>query len=248
LVLFKRYYFAKSNFEIKFKMKKLALILITLTTVFSCGEELQFNSPAIQGNYNGNLWKAESYAADIDFGGFLVQGTNNIETIQLITQDDTAGVYNLGGDNPNVAIIKDANGVVYSTANEPDPSFSLYPVEGQIIVESIIDTNPKTMTGTFWFYAFSADGLQTANFNEGVFHKVPIVGGLVAIDNGSSCLQATQQVNIALAAFNATDITMPNYTDACNAYKIALTDKIDACGDPDGSQQLIVDALGTCIP
>jgi len=229
-------------------MKKLALIFVTFVIVFSCGDELQFNSPAIEGNYNGNPWKASSYAADIDFGGFLVQGTNNIETIQLITQDDTSGVYNLGGDNPSVAIVKDANGVVYSTANEPDPSFTLYPIEGQIIVSSIQDTNPKTMTGTFWFYAFSSDGLQTVNFNEGVFYKVPIVGGLVAIDNGSSCLQATQQVNSALAVFTATDITMPDYTDACNAYKTALVNKIDTCGDPDGSDQLLVDSLGTCIP
>ena len=229
-------------------MKKITLILIALVTVFSCANEVQFNSPAIQGNYNGNLWRAVSYAADIDFGGFLVQGTNNIETIQLITQDDTAGVYNLGGDNPNVAIVRDANGVIFSTANDPDPSFSLYPVEGQIIVQRIYDTTPKTMTGTFWFYAFSADGMQTVNFNEGVFHKVPIVGGLVAFDNGNSCLQATQQLNIALAAFSATDTTMPDYTDACNAYKTALMNKIDTCGDPNGNQQLIIDGLGTCIP
>ena len=60
--------------------------------------------------------------------------------------------------------------------------------------------------------------LKSVNFNEGVFHKVPLAGGLVALDNGSSCLQATQQVNITLAAFNATDTTMPDYTDVCNAY------------------------------
>ncbi|WP_299339066.1 DUF6252 family protein [uncultured Psychroserpens sp.] len=229
-------------------MRKIALILLTVILVSSCGDEVEFNSPAIQGNYNGNSWVASSFAADIDFGGFLLQGSNNIETLQLVTQDDTAGVYNIGSDSPNVAIFKDANGIVYSTANEPDPSLSLYPVEGQIIIENIIDTNPKTITGTFWFYAYSEDGLQTVNFNEGVFHKVPLVGGLVAIDNGSSCLQATQQVNISQAAFNATDTSMPDYTTICNAYKTALIDKIDVCGDPDGSQQLIVDSLGTCIP
>ena len=229
-------------------MKKIALFLITLVTVFSCGEELEFNSPAIQGNYNGNPWKAVSYAADIDFGGFLIQGSNNIETIQLITQNDIAGTYILGGDNPNVAIIKDENGVIYSTANDPDEDFSLYPAEGQIIVENVYDTTPKTMTGTFWFYAFTDDGTQTVNFNEGVFYKVPIVGGLVALDNSSSCLQATQQVSITQIAYNATDTTMPDYTEACNAYKIALMDKIDICDDPDGSLQIIVDGLGTCIP
>lgn len=229
-------------------MKKIALFLITLVTVFSCGEELEFNSPAIQGNYNGNLWKATSYAADIDFGGFLIQGSNNIETLQLITQNDTAGTYILGGENSNVAIVKDENGVIYSTANDPDEDFSLYPVEGQIVIDNVYDTTPKTMSGTFWFYAFTEDGQQTVNFNEGVFYKVPIVGGLVALDNSGSCFQATLQVNIALLAFNATDTTMPDYTDACNAYKTALMDQIDVCDDPDGSLQVIVDGLGTCIP
>lgn len=229
-------------------MKKLALVLVTILLVFSCGNEVEFNSPAIQGNYDGNLWRASSYAADIDFGGFLIQGSNNVETLQLVTVDALAGVYTFGGESANVAIFKDANGLVYSTANDPDPSLSIYPVEGQVIVDNIFDTTPRTMSGTFWFYAYTADGLKTVNFNEGVFHRVPIVGGLVAIDNGSSCLQATQQANNAFSAFNATDVTMPDYTDLCNAYKTALLNQIDICGDSEGVLQGFIDSLGTCIP
>ncbi|MDG5490355.1 DUF6252 family protein [Psychroserpens sp. SPM9] len=164
-------------------MKKLTLVLVTVLLVFSCGDEVEFNTPAIQGNYDGNQWRASSFAADIDFGGFLVEGSNNVETIQLVTDEDLVGTYELGGDGPNVAIFKDANGVVYSTANDPDESLSIYPAEGQIIVERILNTSPKTMTGRFWFYAYTEDGQQTVNFNEGVFYNVPIVGGLVVISD-----------------------------------------------------------------
>ena len=229
-------------------MKRLTTLFIIALTLISCGNEVEFNSPAVQGHYNGEIWRATSYAADIDFGGFLIQGTNYSETIQLVTVDDLAGTYNFGGDSPNVAIFKDADGIVYSTANNPDLNLSLYPAEGQVIIQNINNTTPKTMTGTFWFYAYSSDGLNTVNFNEGVFYKVPLLGGLTAINNGSSCLQATQQANIAFSAFNLTDTSMTNYTELCNTYKLALINKINICGDSDGSQQAIVDGLGTCIP
>ena len=85
--------------------------------------------------------------------------------------------------NKNVAIFKDANGVVYSTANAPDPSLSVYPANGQIIVDDISNTTPKTIRGTFWFNAYTADGLNYINFNEGVFFNIPLIGGLEIITN-----------------------------------------------------------------
>jgi len=164
-------------------MKKLALVFVTVLLIFSCGDEVEFNSPALQGNYDGNLWRASSFSADIDFGGFLIQGSNNVEVLQLITEDDTAGTYTLGGDSPNVAIFKDANGVVYSTANSPDPSISIYPSDGQITIPDVINSTPNLIVGTFWFNAYTEDGLKSVNFNEGILHRVPIVGGLVVIND-----------------------------------------------------------------
>jgi hypothetical protein len=164
-------------------MKKLALLLLTVLTLLGCGDEVEFNTPAIQGNKDGNLWRAQSYAADIDFGGFLIEGRNNSGTLQLVTTADTRGTFEVGGQSRNVAIFKDFDGTVYSTANAPDPSLSLYPAGGQIIVEDIINSSPKTIEGTFWFHAYTADGLRTLNFNEGVFYRVPLLGGLVQIGN-----------------------------------------------------------------
>jgi len=228
-------------------MKKLWTVVVFATLLFGC-EDLQDNNPALQAIKHGNeIWKATYYASDIDFGGFLIEGGQNLEIIQLVTSNDAPGVYNLGGDSPNVAIFRDANGVVYSTANAPDPSISIYPTDGQIIVDDVVNTDPKTLIGTFWFHAYTADGFNYINFSEGVFYKVPLLGGLVVIDNGSVCLQATQQVAIAQNAYNGTDISMPEYTDLCNSYKNALVDQINACGDSSGALQSLVNALGDCM-
>ncbi|GAA0738632.1 DUF6252 family protein [Gaetbulibacter jejuensis] len=228
-------------------MKRLALILFTFLSVLSCGDEIEFNSPAVQGNKDGELWRAVYYSADIDFGGFIIEGGNNFETIQLITTNDTAGTYNLGDGSGNEATFTNSQGVVYSTNNEPDPSVSIYPNEGQIIVEHVDnDADPKTISGKFWFYAFTADGMNTVNFNEGHFYKVPLVGGLVTV--GSGCLEATEATANAAQTYIATDTTAPEYTDVCNAYKDALTAQIDACGDTTGALQALIDSLGDCTP
>ena len=42
---------------------------------------------------------------------------------------------------------------------------------------------------------------------------------------------------------NATD---ENYTQLCNAYATALEAQINACGDPDGELQTMIDDLGDC--
>jgi hypothetical protein len=164
-------------------MKKLSILFITLLTIYGCGDVIEFNTPAIQGNKDGNLWRANFYSSDIDFGGWLIEGRNNSGTLQLVTTADTRGIFELGAESGNIAIFKDFDGTIYSTANAPDPSLSLYPAEGQIIVEDINNTLPKTTVGTFWFNAYTADGLRTLNFNEGVFYHVPLLGGLVQFQN-----------------------------------------------------------------
>lgn len=164
-------------------MKNLFSFMFIALLLFSCNDQIEFNSPAVQGNKDGSLWRAEFYAADIDFGGFLVEGGINLERVQLVTVNDTRGTFPLGGDAPNRALFKDSQGVVYSTANNPDESLSLYPAVGEIIVEDISNTTPKTMSGTFWFYAYTSDGLNTVNFSQGVFHEIPLIGGLVEFPN-----------------------------------------------------------------
>ncbi|TXK74891.1 hypothetical protein [Mesonia sp. K4-1] len=50
----------------------------------------------------------------------------------------------------------------------------------------------------------------------------------------------------AEAATNFSDANDDNYTNLCNDYKAALEAQIDACGDPNGNIQSIIDDLGDC--
>ena len=50
-----------------------------------------------------------------------------------------------------------------------------------IIVEDIDNAEPKRVTGSFRFNAFSEDGLRSVNFIDGVFFKVSLSGGLEAL-------------------------------------------------------------------
>jgi len=167
-------------------MKKLLFAICTVVGILaltSCEEEIEFNSPALQANKDGNLWRSQVFSADVNLGGFIIEGRGNFETVQLITDDITVGVYTLGSGSSSEALFQDAEGVIYSTENDPDPSLSLYPAEGEINIEFVDNNaNPKTISGTFWFYAYSDDGQKTVNFNEGNFYKVPLTGVLSNIE------------------------------------------------------------------
>ena len=64
-------------------MKRLAILFITILTFVSCGDEVQFNSPTLQGTLNYQLWRAEFFNASIDRNGFLtIKGGNNIESLE----------------------------------------------------------------------------------------------------------------------------------------------------------------------
>ncbi|HLT52663.1 MAG TPA: DUF6252 family protein [Flavobacteriaceae bacterium] len=232
-------------------MKRLALLTIMMLSVFvftNCAEELEFNTPSIQGQKDGRFWRANYQSADIDFGGFLIEGGDNYEKLQLITATDTRGTFQLGGTSQSMAIFTDADGTVYSTANAPHPSVSVYPADGEIIVEDITNANPKEVIGTFWFNAYTADGMKTVNFNKGVFYKVSLVGGLTAGTNEGDCMAAQQTTALAAQAYAGITTSDPNYTSFCNAFKDALNAQISACGDTGGALQATLDSLGDCTP
>jgi len=163
-------------------MKKVFVVILTVFSLLSCSDDIRFNSPAMQAYKQNELWRSSFFAADIDNGGFVIEGRNSGEIVQLITTSDTRGTFNLGLDSNNIAIFVDVDGTMYSTKNAPDPSIGSYPTSGEIIVQDIDSDDPKNVYGTFWFYAYSSDGLKVINFNKGVFYKVPLVGGLLQLN------------------------------------------------------------------
>ncbi|WP_422104283.1 hypothetical protein [Winogradskyella sp.] len=70
----------------------------------------------------------------------------------------------------------------------------------------------------------------------------PYEGEIITEDN--TCQSAiASTIGAALDFGTATD---DNYSILCEVYKGALQRQIDACGDEDGSLQMIIDQLGTC--
>lgn len=231
-------------------MKKFLVYIFGALTLFGCEEHIEFNNPAMQANKNGVFWRAITFRADIDRGGLVIEGSAYGEKVYLIATRDNRGTYQLGGENQNEAIFIDAEGVRFSTLNTPDPSVQVYPSDGEFIINRYDrrDDNVNLATGTFWFNAFTEDGLESVNFNRGIFFRVPIIGGIPLVGGGTSCDDAQQNVRDTRDAYNATNESMPEYTAICNAYKAALFVQLNACDDDVIAIQGFIDALGDCIP
>ncbi len=224
-------------------MKKEILLLLIIASFFSCSNNVEFNNPALQGKKDGEIWKATSYRAHVDADGKLtITGTSNdSDNLTLRVTSTELATYELGNTTPE-ATYNDGANTLYSTNNSPDPSVSLYEPDGQIEIYEYDSAN-KFVSGRYNFNAYNVSGLKTVNFNQGDFYRVPITGEAIA----SSCETATQLATNAQTVYNSTAATDPNYSSACNSYKDALTNKINACGDTDGSIQTLIDNLGDCI-
>jgi hypothetical protein len=67
-------------------------------------------------------------------------------------------------------------------------------------------------------------------------------------DNNTTQPNCDEIIAQTLAAQNAfNNATAANHTELCNAYKAALQNQINSCGDPSGDLQDIIDDLGDCI-
>lgn len=233
-------------------MKKRILLSLVFLTILSCGDEVQFNTPAFQGDRENELWRAKAFSASIEANGFLtITGTNNIETVNLRVPSVTVATFTVGDVDTIEAEYTDGFGTTYSTNNRPDPSVSIYPELGEIIIEEIDIVN-RTFTGTYRFLAFDASGLNSVGYTNGIFFKVPLVSGEIPA-NPILCDDVETASNTALMAYEATFdssiefVSSTEFESACNASVAALNTQRDYCGDVDGSIQDIIDTLGNCI-
>jgi hypothetical protein len=231
--------------------KKLILLSLIFLTAFSCGDEVQFNTPAFQGDRENELWRAKAFSASIDAFGFLtITGLNNSETVKLIVPSVIESAFVVGDIDIVEAQYSDGFGATYSTTNKPDESVSIYPELGEIIIEEI-DVVNRTFTGTYRFLAFDASGLNSVGFTNGIFYKVPLISGEFPT-NPITCIDVEIVSDVALLAFENTfssDLEFVNsaaYLAACSAYSEALINQRVYCGDTDGALQDIIDSLADC--
>lgn len=141
----------------------IALFLMSLLT-FSCSNEIEYRTTAVQGTKNYVPWFADIFQAALtDNGGVKIIGVKNNESIVLSISDISEGTYTLGSSALSSAIFEDINFQAYSTLNNGD---------GEIVIQDYDEVN-LTITGTFKFNSFSANG-ELVNFIHGVFYEVPI--------------------------------------------------------------------------
>ncbi len=233
-------------------MKRITILFLTAIMFWSCGDEIEFNTPAFQGDRENELWRAVAFSASIDENGFLtITGTNNFETVNLTVPTVAVGTYIVGDVNSIEAQYIDSSGTTFTTNNRPDPSVSIYPELGEIIIEDIDAVNGH-FTGTFRFLAFDTSGFNSIGYTNGIFYQVPLISGAIPGDP-ITCQDVTDAADTAQTAFDAASSTggtgffdSATYETACAAYVDALINKRNYCGDLDGSIQALIDGLGDC--
>lgn len=222
-------------------MKKIVILLLTVVSFFSCSNNVEFNNPAMQAKKDGDVWKAETYRANIDNNGRLrITGSFGYDNLTLLVTSTNLATYELG-NTISEAVYNDGKGLLFSTNNIPNPDVSVYEPDGKVEIYEY-DRDNNYVSGRFNFNAYDITGFKTLNFNQGDFYRVPVTGEPI----NNTCNDATVQVNSAETVYTNTGITDPNYTASCTSYKNALLVQIEACGDPSGSLLITVNNLGDC--
>ena len=233
------------------KMKKLLLLFFVFLTLYGCGDDVQFNTPAFQADRGNMLWRAVGFSASISSEGFLtITGKTDSEQIDITIPSVIQSTFIIENINVIEARFTDEFGTVFSTNNLPDESLLVNNELGEIVVDDIDFVN-NTFTGTFRFLAFDETGLNPVGFTNGIFFKVPLVSGEIPT-NPRMCEDTELETEEALIAYEATfspELDFVNgdaFESACNAYRDALNNQRAFCGDTDGVLLSIIEELGDC--
>ena len=81
-------------------MKKIALFLITSIFLFSCEQEIQINSPALQAERNNEFWRSKQTSVAVNPSGQLeISALSGYETIVMKVAQNSVGTYTFGTTN-----------------------------------------------------------------------------------------------------------------------------------------------------
>ncbi|SHG97135.1 DUF6252 family protein [Winogradskyella jejuensis] len=221
-------------------MNKNIFLILIIALFYGCAEEIEFSNPAVQGNFEGQAWRATVHTASTKDGGLIVRAQRGSEILLLFTTRTDVGQYPLGNNNQSEARFRGADLITYSTLNAPDSSVQVFPSDGLIEITEL-NSVTNTVTGEFRFNAFTVDGLNSVNFIDGVFFQVPIRENILETTGGSTCDLASAAINdlqTEIMAFEpAPDV------DLCLQYQQALEVQVSSCVDVDGSLQMMLDNI-----
>ena len=153
-------------------MKNFLTSLLVLF-VIGCQEHLESNTPAFQGQKNGEfLWKSTTSTAIIDAEGALtLTGSDGFGKMTLKVPSVDLGTFVLGVDATALAIYTE-DGDMFSTNNSGNASL-VYVSDGAISIDEY-DVDARTITASYYFNAYTVNGERGLNFSEGVIYKLPV--------------------------------------------------------------------------
>ena len=157
-------------------MKKILMYLLTLLTFFGCQDNIQSNLPALQGLKNGDFtWRSSASTVVVGADATLkFTGTDGYGTLTLELPTTAVGTFPLG-ENTTALVTYSEDEFTYSTKNSGNDSI-VYVSDGSIMIDEL-NTITGTITGTFYFNAYTANGERVMNFSEGVIYKLPVTEG-----------------------------------------------------------------------
>ncbi len=219
-------------------MKQIITFLLLVLVLTSCEENVQDNTPALQGTIDDTFFRANDARGTLnEDGSFLIQGINGVETITFSFSQSQSSKFGFGGDRPHFASFEDKDGNIYTTRPEGSGSF-------QFINRC---TDCGFVSGEFNFMAVRA-GIDTIFVDQGVVFKVPFTvpgeedetnsGSFVtdidgvtfnpftvsAVDSGNSIviLASTTNINITISVPN--DVTPGNYSLPATGFTATYAD------------------------
>jgi hypothetical protein len=155
-------------------MKRIILTIFALSFILTGCEDIQDNSPAIQGEINNVFFKAlDARGQQNDNGSFTLKGINQDQEVTLNFVNTEPGTYRLGPGRANSAFYEDANGNIYGTTPAGD---------GKIVITDHC-SSCGTVSGNFNFVGINP-GVDTIYMQKGIFFDVSYLTG--GIDNDTS--------------------------------------------------------------
>src|SRR5690606_22951088 len=95
-------------------MKRLFLLAALFVFAFGCSDDIESNTPVIQGSVNEEFFRAKDATATInDDGSLKLIGTSSERNITLQTSSFETGQYALGSNPSNEATFTDYGGMLY---------------------------------------------------------------------------------------------------------------------------------------
>lgn len=171
-------------------MKKIVALLMIVSVLASCEEDVSFNTPAFQARKDNFMWRAQDYTAvySATDSTLVLSAYQGFEKLTMTAypviivgngtsaffEDITFDLANNLNVNATYSYINNGQTYLYSTEVEDQAN-------GELVLKNGAIQKPGTISGTFRFDApYIGDILnapERINFQDGTFYQIPITFG-----------------------------------------------------------------------